>query len=171
MYLQIVQQELRPEAMLSLQDVNIRQIILGDGAFLFQPWLQKPYSHATSTKEQSFFNYRLSRARMVVEAAFGMLKRRWRVLQQKCESSKNVVKLYSLACIELHNLCLGNGDTSPRSWDLGLDHYGNYRRPKYKVRELLIMVQGSNQRGSGAERVRDAIKKKLWQEKQLQIVT
>ena len=40
-------------------------------------WLQKPYSHAILTKKQSCLTYRLCRARMVVEAAFGMLKGRW----------------------------------------------------------------------------------------------
>eukprot|EP00794_Sanderia_malayensis_P014835 gene14835-16374_t len=56
--------------------------------------------------------------------------------------------------------------------DLELDHIGNHRRPTDKVRELLVMVQGNNQqRGPGAERVREAIKIKLWNEKETKIVT
>ncbi len=172
LYRKILHEKLIPDIRFSLNDLNIGPIILGDGAFPLQAWLQKPYSNATLTKEQKYFNYRLSRARMVVESAFGMLKGRWRVLLRKCEASKDTVKLYSLACVVLHNLCLQRGDTVPRSWDLKLDDIGNHRRPTEKVRELLVMVQGNNQqRGPGAERVREAIKIKLWNEKETQIVT
>ena len=60
--------------------------ILGDSAFQFQAWLMKPFTNAVLTPQQHYFNYRLSRARMVTEDAYGRLKRRWRVLMRKCES-------------------------------------------------------------------------------------
>ena len=168
----IVHEQLLKDIKFSAQNVSIGPIILGDGAFPLQPWLQKPYSNATLTREQSYFNYRLSRARMVVEAAFGMLKGRWRVLQRKCEASKEVVRSYSLACVVLHNLCIERGDTFARYWDMGTDDFGNQRRPKESIRQLLVMMQGYNQhRGPGAERVREALKQKLWNEKENQFMT
>ena len=43
---------------------------------------------------------------MIIESAFGQLKGRWRILLRKCESSVETVKLMSLTCIVLHNLCI-----------------------------------------------------------------
>ena len=73
-------------------DVNIGPLIIGDSAFPFKPWLLKPYTNAVLTEKQRYFNYRLSRARMVTEGAYGQLKGRWRVLLRKNErtfSSQN----------------------------------------------------------------------------------
>ena len=58
-----------------LDGVQISPILLGDSAFTHHTWLQKPYSHAVLSEEQSYFNYRLSRARMVVESAYGRAPR------------------------------------------------------------------------------------------------
>ena len=58
-------------------DIDMPYFVIGDGAFATSPWLQKPYSGgATLPRDQRIFNYRLSRARMVVECAFGVLAAR-----------------------------------------------------------------------------------------------
>jgi len=92
-------------------DVSVPPLLLGDSAFPFQPWLMKPYTNAVLTPEERYFNYRLSRARMVTEGAYGQLKGRWRVLLRKCESSTEVIKVMTLACVVLHNICIDRGDT------------------------------------------------------------
>ena len=65
-------------------NIMVPPILLGDGAFPFHPWLMKPYSQAVLKTDEQHFNYRLSRARMVTEGAFGKLTGRWRVLSRKC---------------------------------------------------------------------------------------
>ncbi len=56
--------------------VHIPPLVLCDSPFPFDSFFLKPYRNAVLTKEQRFFNYRLRRARMVVEGAYGQLKGR-----------------------------------------------------------------------------------------------
>ena len=60
----------------TVRDVTIQPLIVGDSAFPLRSWLLKPYTNAVLTPQQPYFNYRLSRARMVTEAAYGQLKGR-----------------------------------------------------------------------------------------------
>ena len=112
--------------------VDIHPLILGDSALPFKNFLMKPYTNAVLTPEHRYFNYRLSRARMVTEGAYKQLKGRWHILYRKCESSPDNVKIYTLACIVLHNICMDRGDTSLRQRDLSKDPQTNKRRPREK---------------------------------------
>ena len=58
-------------------NIDMPYFVIGDGAFAASPWLQKPYpGGATLARDERIFNYRLSRARMVVKCAFGVLAAR-----------------------------------------------------------------------------------------------
>ena len=55
------------------QDVPL--MILGDPAYPLLPWLMKGFAdNGRLTEDHINFNYRLSRARMVIEGSFGRLK-------------------------------------------------------------------------------------------------
>ena len=61
--------------------IQVPLCILGDPAYPALTWLMKAYPEQQNmTVRQINYNYRLSRARMVVENAFGRLKGRWRCL-------------------------------------------------------------------------------------------
>ena len=68
-----------------------------------KPYLFRPYSGRHLPEASWVFNYRLSRARRIVENAFGILTQRWRVytgrLQVGPETADSVVRA---TCI-LHN--------------------------------------------------------------------
>ena len=64
----------------------------------------KPYSARNLTREERIFNYRLSRARRVVENAFGILANRFQVLLTTMQHHAETVRLIVKACILLHNV-------------------------------------------------------------------
>lgn len=84
-------------------DRDIPYAIVGDDAFALSVNLMKPYAHRSLSREEQIFNYRLSRARRIVENAFGIMANRWRILLTKImlrpESTEDVVN----ACCALHN--------------------------------------------------------------------
>jgi hypothetical protein len=66
----------------------------------------RPFPRRNLTNEKRIFNYRLSRARRIVECAFGILVKRFNVLENKMlvfpEKATIITKAY---CI-LHNLIM-----------------------------------------------------------------
>ncbi|XP_056090844.1 uncharacterized protein LOC130070464 [Rhinichthys klamathensis goyatoka] len=81
-------------------------VMVGDAAFQLKPFLMRPYPGANLSYKKRIFNYRLSRARMVVENAFGILSSRWRIFLNRINlQPKNVDTLVMATCI-LHNFLL-----------------------------------------------------------------
>ena len=56
-------------------------VIVGDEAFPLKTYLLKPYPSRQLDLSKRIFNYRLSRARRVVENVFGILASRFRVFK------------------------------------------------------------------------------------------
>lgn len=81
-------------------------VIVGDDAFSLKENLLKPYPDRDLTFEKRIFNYRLSRARRVVENAFGILANRWRVLLSTISLDVKTVEMITYACVLLHNYIL-----------------------------------------------------------------
>ena len=104
----IRESEFLPHIAKDIGGVTVPPIVLGDSAFPFQTWLMKPFSNAALTPKQRYFNYRLSRARMVTEGYYGQMKGRWRVTLRRNESSKEEVNTTTLACMVLHNIRIHN---------------------------------------------------------------
>ena len=83
--------------------INAPYVIVADEAFAMTTYLIKPYGQAQLTKEKRIFNYRLSRARRVVENAFGILATRFRIFMTPIALSPKKVEIITYACCILHN--------------------------------------------------------------------
>ncbi|XP_057296815.1 uncharacterized protein LOC130625697 [Hydractinia symbiolongicarpus] len=77
--------------------------LVGDDAFPLQQWLIKPYPGQGIRENQLNFNYRLSRARRVIENAFGILAARWRVFMNPLQTNVNNAETIVKVTICLHN--------------------------------------------------------------------
>lgn len=85
-------------------DKDIPYFLVGDDAFPLRPWMVKPYSAKFLTHDQRIFNYRCSRARRVVENAFGILAARFRCLHTTLQVTPRAARKICKACLVLHNL-------------------------------------------------------------------
>ncbi|XP_046863169.1 putative nuclease HARBI1 [Xenia sp. Carnegie-2017] len=91
---------------------NVPYFLLGDEAFALNVNLMKPYPHRSAMGDEKVFNYRLSRARRIVENAFGILCARFRVLLKTLELNvENVIEVIR-ACLALHNYLISRNDTN-----------------------------------------------------------
>ena len=82
-------------------------IIVADEAFPLSPTIMRPFPRGRNMhrlpRPRQIFNYRLSRARRIVENAFGILGQRFRIYNRRMQYSVNtVVKIVKATCV-LHN--------------------------------------------------------------------
>jgi hypothetical protein len=95
--------------------------LVGDDAFALTTWMMKPYSTKQLSLQERIFNYRLSRARRIVENAFGLLTNRFRVLQTTIDMEPETVTSLVMACVCLHNF---HRIRNPRVPNVALAHHG-----------------------------------------------
>ncbi|KAK1880451.1 Protein ANTAGONIST OF LIKE HETEROCHROMATIN PROTEIN 1 [Dissostichus eleginoides] len=96
---------------------DVGYYILADSAYTLQRWLMKSFKdNGRLTPQQHVYNYKKSRARVVVENAFGRLKGRWRCLMKRNDCKMDKIRTQVAACCILHNLCEINGDEYREEW-------------------------------------------------------
>lgn len=87
-----------------LIDVDVSYVFLGDSAFQLSEHIMKPYPYSTTNRGERIFNYRLSRARRVIENYFRILSAKFRVLLTTISLTKlKNIDGVILACCTLHN--------------------------------------------------------------------
>ncbi|XP_036141722.1 protein ALP1-like [Monomorium pharaonis] len=79
-------------------------ILVGDETFPLKPYLLRPYPGKNGlTPQQDIFNYRLSRARRMVENTFGILASQWRVYRKPIIALPQTATSIVQATMCLHN--------------------------------------------------------------------
>ncbi|XP_063635183.1 uncharacterized protein LOC134805923 [Cydia splendana] len=86
-------------------DDLVPQVLIGDEGFGLKPYLMRPFTQRAALQDESKRNYnkRLSKARRVVENAFGILAEKWRVFHRPMECSVNTAEAVVKAACCLHN--------------------------------------------------------------------
>lgn len=87
-------------------------VLIADEAFPLTTYLMRLYPGRYGlTVDQRIFNYRLSKARRMIESTFGILVSQWRIFKKPIIA--NVEKAHKIieACVCLHN-CIRDADNS-----------------------------------------------------------
>ncbi|CAM5108407.1 unnamed protein product [Natator depressus] len=138
-----------PDQKITVGDVEMPIVILGDPAYPLTPWLMKPYTGSLDSS-QELFNYRLSKCRMVVECAFGHLKACWYSLLTRLDLSETNIPTVITACCALHNLCESKGEMFMAGWEVEANRLAaGYTQPDTRA------VRRAQE---GAVRIREALK-------------
>lgn len=105
----------------ALENGILLKIIVGDNAFPLKEYLLKPFPDTRLTLKQKIFNYRLSRARRVVENAFGIVANKFRIFEKPIAFSPEKVVLIVKACCTLHNWLRLNRNIHDRHYEQSTD--------------------------------------------------
>ena len=132
--------------------------LVGDDIFGLSETLMKPFPRRNLNRRELIFNYRLSRARRVIENSFGILASRFRVFRApiclKRENAANVIK----ACVVLHNFLLAECPRYVRPTDFSTDERG---LPKFEDEDEQLQqaqqLEGNRAGNTQARNQREAL--------------
>lgn len=90
--------------------IPVPHVFVGDEAFPLCEHIMRPYpgSQVLNDSEKKIFNYRLSRARRLVESSFGILQQKFEIFQKRIRMQPKFLDMMILACTCLHNYTLGD---------------------------------------------------------------
>ena len=97
--------------------------LFGDQAYVSNGYMVTPYRNAHSGINDDF-NFFQSQVRIRIEMAFGVLTRRWALLQTALPARLGMVRQIALVscCVKLHNFCLERSDSQRVSSSLPKDN-------------------------------------------------
>ncbi|XP_078364110.1 uncharacterized protein LOC144648418 [Oculina patagonica] len=92
-----------PDVLPNTTDMKCPFLFTADDAFPLKTWMMKPYKGSFLDEIKRVFNYRLSRARRIIENMFGIASARLRVWRRPVLASpENVTNTAKAVCV-LHN--------------------------------------------------------------------
>ncbi|XP_045123980.1 uncharacterized protein LOC123511938 isoform X2 [Portunus trituberculatus] len=139
-------------------------VLVGDDAFAMSSYLMKPYPGRALDIPKRVFNYRLSRARRIIENVFGIMSCKFRVFLKPIALQPCKVESVVLACIYLHNFLRRNSVsrqsyTPPGSFDScdtdGNMIAGSWRRDINECDRLLDLMHVPRRASDNLHKIRD----------------
>jgi hypothetical protein len=84
------------------EELSMPFVLVGDEAFTLSEHVLLPYPNKNLTCLKRMYNYRLSRARGIVECTFGILANKWRIFYRPIDVNPDFCGIIQ-ACRLLHN--------------------------------------------------------------------
>ena len=84
--------------------------------FGLKPHMMKPYPGQKLTVVQIIFNHRLSRARRVIENAFGIMVSKFRIFRRPMITNVDKVVKVTKACVALHNFLMKTNNANSNGY-------------------------------------------------------
>lgn len=108
-------------------NINMTYFFIGDNIFALQKHLMKPYTRTNGMSHMKrVYNYRIKRARLTIECAFGILTLRWSILQKKYGFHIVTFEIIIMSTLCLHNMII------TRNLE---EHYPDNEHHKYQNEE------------------------------------
>lgn len=105
-----------PPKRIAEDTIELPYVLVGDEAFARTNYMMRPYPRCSNLdRKKKVFNYRLSRARKIVESSFGILTTRWRIYQKPIIASVPTIMKIIQATVCLHNYIMCQEKHRPRS--------------------------------------------------------
>lgn len=103
-------------------NISLPYFFVADAGFGLETYMMTPYSRmADLTPQQLVYNYRQSRARRIIECAFGLLKHKWRVYDGPIGFGIRKIEQIVMATLCLHNFLITselNDNEEDRRYDV-----------------------------------------------------
>jgi len=162
--------DLPPPKPLPQKDRPFPHFFVADEAFPLKEYIMRPYprQNRAMTDGEIIFNYRLSRARRIIENTFGILTSRWQVLQKPLSCSPHNAENIFKALVCLHNFlmdCQGNLSGSDRKYcppeypDYDDEDNGAWRIERNAVYFRRLGRVGANNGGSIPKGMREYLRR------------
>lgn len=119
--------DIPPPKNLPNSDIVLPHVVFGDEAFLLMTNLMKPYPRSQSLVDRTkvVYNYRLSRARRIVENAFGVSTHRFRIYCTLIHLNTSTLEDAVTSTCIIHNILIDEKIQPENSFDVDRTVYLN----------------------------------------------
>ena len=121
--------------LLTHQELFFHMYLWADDAFPLRHNMVKPYAETNLDIRKLVANYRISRARRVIENSFGILAARFRVFRRPIHAKLDATESITKACVALHNFLMAGRQ-------YGTEHYCPDGFADYEINGKNLMGNG-----------------------------
>jgi len=130
-------------------------VFIADEAFVLEEHILKPYPQKKLVYEKRIYNYRLARARNVVENAFGLIANRFRILLTSINLNTYNINYIVLAICTIHNFLMKNSSSYIKQTSFDSENVetheidpGTWRQEINNINETIASLQTNSVKNS-----------------------